>query len=122
MNLSCFAYYSNDFFSNLIDNDVEWTKDAATGGYVGKTRGTQDVKWTASGVDLLFGSNSELRAMSEYYACDDGKEAFKADFVKAWDKVMNNGLYVAASVKRSEVCIFATRLRFALLTSRSGVL
>jgi catalase-peroxidase len=81
---------TNDFFVNLVDMDTEWrpTSDAAET-FEGRSRGTGDRTWTASRVDLLFGSNSELRALAEVYACDDAKEKFVRDFVAAWDKVMN---------------------------------
>jgi catalase-peroxidase len=57
--------------------------------YEGRGRSTGDVKWTATAVDLVFGANSQLRALSEYYGCDDAKETFVRDFVAAWNKVMN---------------------------------
>jgi catalase-peroxidase len=81
---------TNDFFVNLLDMDTEWrpTSDAADT-FEGRRRGTSEVRWTGSRVDLLFGSNSELRALAEVYACDDAKEKFVRDFVAAWDKVMN---------------------------------
>jgi catalase-peroxidase len=80
---------TTDFFVNLLDMDVEWkpTTDAAET-FVGRVRGSGDQKWTATRVDLLFGSNSELRALAEVYACDDAKEKFVHDFVAAWTKVM----------------------------------
>jgi catalase-peroxidase len=79
-----------DFFVNLLDMDTEWkpTSEAAET-FEGCRRGTGEVKWTASRVDLLFGSNSELRALAEVYASDDAREKFVRDFVAAWDKVMN---------------------------------
>ena len=81
---------TNDFFVNLLDMGTEWkpTSEAAET-FEGRNRGTGAVKWTASRVDLVFGSNSELRALAEVYACDDAKEKFVRDFVAAWDKVMN---------------------------------
>jgi len=81
---------TNDFFVNLLDMDIEWkpTSDAAEA-FEGRSRGTSDLKWTASRVDLIFGSNSELRALAEVYACDDAREKFVRDFVAAWNKVMN---------------------------------
>ncbi|MGI9484277.1 MAG: peroxidase family protein, partial [Geminicoccaceae bacterium] len=79
---------TNDFFRNLLDLSTEWT--ASSGGiYEGRTSGADEVKWTATAVDLIFGSNSELRAVAEVYATDDAKEAFVHDFVEAWTKVMN---------------------------------
>ena len=81
---------TNDFFVNLLDMGTEWkalgtartsTRDA--------TAATGELKWTATAVDLVFGSNSELRALAEVYACDDAEEKFVRDFAAAWDKVMN---------------------------------
>lgn len=81
---------SNDFFVNLLDMSTKWSKSSTSEGiYEGLDRATGKVKWTATPVDLAFGSNSELRALSEFYAADDGKEKFVQDFVKAWAKVMN---------------------------------
>jgi catalase-peroxidase len=81
---------SNDFFVNLLDMSTKWSKSSTSEGiYEGSDRVTGKVKWTATPVDLAFGSNSELRALSEFYAADDGKERFVKDFVKAWAKVMN---------------------------------
>jgi catalase-peroxidase len=81
---------SNDFFVNLLDMSTEWSKSANSDGvYEGRDRKTRQLKWTASPVDLIFGSNSELRAVSEVYASDDAKEKFARDFVAAWTKVMN---------------------------------
>ncbi len=80
---------SNDFFVNLLDMSTRWTKSSTTPGiYEGIDRSTGKLKWTATPVDLMFGSSSELRAVSEVYAASDGKEKFGQDFVKAWDKVM----------------------------------
>jgi catalase-peroxidase len=79
-----------DFFVNLLDMDTEWTPTSdAADTFEGRSRGPGAVKWTGSRVDLLFGSNSELRALAEVYACDDAREKFVRDFVAAWDKVMN---------------------------------
>jgi catalase-peroxidase len=81
---------TNDFFVNLLDMGTEWRTSASTENvYEGRARGTDDVKWTATAVDLVFGSSSQLRAIAEVYACDDAKERFVRDFVAAWDKVMN---------------------------------
>ncbi len=81
---------TNDFFVNLLDMDIEWEASAAGEDvFEGRNRGTGEVWWTGTGVDLLFGSNSELRAYAEIYACNDGQEAFVRDFVAAWNKVMN---------------------------------
>jgi catalase-peroxidase len=81
---------TNDFFVNLIDMSTEWKASAsAENEFEGRDRATGEVKWTATAVDLVFGSNSQLRAISEIYACDDGPDRFVHDFVAAWDKVMN---------------------------------
>ena len=80
---------SNDFFVNLLSMDTSWTKSASAEGiYEGRDRVTGDLKWTATPVDLVFGSHAELRAISEVYAEDGGEEKFVADFVDAWTKVM----------------------------------
>jgi len=81
---------SNDFFVNLLDMDTQWRvsqSDAHV--YDGVDRRTGDVKWTATAVDLVFGSHSELRALAEVYASFDAKEKFARDFIAAWNKVMN---------------------------------
>ena len=81
----------NDFFVNLIDMSTEWKKSSNTDDvFEGYDRSSGELKWTGSSVDLAFGSNSQLRAISEVYASDDGKEAFANDFITAWSKVMNN--------------------------------
>ena len=80
---------SNDYFVNLIDMSTKWTKSSTEGLYEGADRATGKVKWTATPVDLIFGSNAELRAISEVYAANDGRDKFVADFAKAWTKVMN---------------------------------
>ena len=81
---------TNDFFVNLLDMSTEWKpSDSAENVYEGRDRRTGEVKWTATSIDLVFGSNSELRALSEVHACDDAQEKFVRDFVAAWDKVMN---------------------------------
>jgi catalase-peroxidase len=80
---------SNDFFVNLLSIDTVWTKAATPGLYEGKDRASGAAKWTATPVDLVFGSNSELRAVAEVYAADDAKDKFVTDFVAAWTKVMN---------------------------------
>ena len=81
---------TNDFFVNLVNMSTKWSKSTTTEGlYEGADRATGKVKWTATPVDLIFGSNSELRAISEVYAANDGKEKFVQDFAKAWTKVMN---------------------------------
>ncbi len=81
---------TNDFFVNLLDMGTEWKPtSAAADSFEGCCRTKGDSRWTASRVDLVFGSNSELRALAEVYACDDAREKFVRDFVAAWDKVMN---------------------------------
>ena len=80
---------TNDFFVNLTDMALEWKPSAVGGVYEGHDRKSGKIRWTGTRVDLIFGSNSELRALSEVYAQDDGKEKFIRDFVAAWHKVMN---------------------------------
>jgi len=81
---------TTDFFVNLLAPGTEWkTSVSAENVYEGRDRGTGEVRWTATAVDLVFGSHSQLRALSEVYASDDSKEKFARDFVAAWDKVMN---------------------------------
>jgi catalase-peroxidase len=80
---------SNDFFVNLLDMGTEWQPAGADGEYEGRDRKTKAVKWTATRVDLIFGSHSQLRALAEVYACADANEKFAKDFVAAWTKVMN---------------------------------
>ena len=79
---------SNDFFVNLLDMQTAWRKSATEGVYEGFDRDSGKTKWTATPVDLVFGSNSELRAVAEVYAANDGEEKFVKDFVNAWNKVM----------------------------------
>ncbi|HEY1271799.1 MAG TPA: catalase/peroxidase HPI [Terriglobales bacterium] len=85
---------TNDFFVNLLDMGTQWQPSTASNGsgavYEGRDRKTNQVKWTASRVDLIFGSHSQLRALAEVYACADSKEKFATDFVAAWTKVMNH--------------------------------
>ena len=79
-----------DFFVNLLDMDTEWTASASTEhGFEGRDRTTGQTRWTATAVDLVFGAHAQLRAIAEVYAADDAGEKFVADFVAAWDKVMN---------------------------------
>jgi catalase-peroxidase len=80
---------SNDFFVNLLDMSTAWAKSDAAGVYEGRDRATGEVKWTATPVDLIFGSSSELRAVAEAYASVDGEKQFVNDFVAAWTKVMS---------------------------------
>ncbi|HWQ27593.1 MAG TPA: peroxidase family protein, partial [Dehalococcoidia bacterium] len=81
---------TNDFFVNLLDMSTEWAPISDAGDlFEGRDRRTGERRWTATRVDLVFGSNSELRALAEYYACEDSQETFVRDFVAAWNKVMN---------------------------------
>ncbi len=86
---------TNDFFANLLDMGTEWQASGSSGNgsstevYAGRDRATGERRWSATAVDLVFGSNSQLRAAAEVYACDDGQEVFVRDFVAAWDKVMS---------------------------------
>jgi catalase-peroxidase len=81
---------TNDFFVNLLDMGTEWAPSAADENvYEGRDRASSAVTWTGSRVDLVFGSNSQLRALAEAYATDDAKEKFVHDFVAAWTKVSN---------------------------------
>ncbi len=85
---------TNDFFVNLLDMNTTWEPSStAEGVYEGRDRATGKVKWTGTRVDLVFGSNSQLRAIAEVYASDDSKQAFVKDFVAAWNKVMNLDRY-----------------------------
>ena len=85
---------SNDFFVNLLDMNTEWQASSASEDvFEGRDRATGDVRWTGTRVDLVFGSNSELRAIAEVYGSDDAQEQFVSDFVAAWDKVMNLDRY-----------------------------
>jgi catalase-peroxidase len=80
---------SNDFFVNLLSMSTVWQAPNADGIYEGRDRKSGATKWTATRVDLIFGSHSQLRAFAEVYACMDSKEKFVKDFVAAWAKVMN---------------------------------
>ncbi|WAL68567.1 catalase/peroxidase HPI [Amycolatopsis cynarae] len=84
---------TNDFFVNLLDPGIEWRPTGDAEIFEGRDRRSDEVKWTASRVDLVFGANSELRALAEVYASDDAREKFVRDFVAAWDKVMNLDRY-----------------------------
>jgi catalase-peroxidase len=84
---------TNDFFVNLLDMNTTWQSNGNPGVYEGRDRATGKVKWTGTRVDLIFGSNSQLRALAEVYACDDAKEKFVNDFAAAWTKVMNLDRY-----------------------------
>jgi catalase-peroxidase len=88
---------TNDFFVNLLDMNTTWQASPAFEGvFEGRDRATNELKWTGTRVDLVFGSNSQLRALAEVYACSDSKEAFVRDFVAAWTKVMNLDRYDVA--------------------------
>jgi catalase-peroxidase len=85
---------TNDFFVNLLDMKTKWQKSAASEAVLeGRDRATGEIKWTGTVVDLVFGSNSQLRALAEVYACADSQQAFVHDFVAAWSKVMNLDRY-----------------------------
>jgi catalase-peroxidase len=85
---------TNDFFVNLLDMNTMWQASSTSEGvFEGRDRATGEIKWTATRVDLVFGSNAQLRAIAEAYACNDSKEAFVKDFVAAWNKVMNLDRY-----------------------------
>jgi catalase-peroxidase len=85
---------TNDFFVNLLDMNTKWEPSSTSEGvYEGRDRATGKIKWTGTRVDLLFGSNSQLRAIAEVYACNDSKEAFVKDFAAGWNKVMNLDRY-----------------------------
>ncbi len=85
---------TNDFFVNLLDMNTQWQPSSTSEGvYEGRDRATGELKWTGTRVNLIFGSNSQLRAIAEFYAWDDSKEAFVKDFVAAWNKVMNLDRY-----------------------------
>ena len=80
---------TNDFFVNLLDMGTVWEKESGTATYIGRDRTSGDRKWTATSVDLVFGSHSQLRAIAEVYASSDANEKFVNDFVAAWTKVMH---------------------------------
>jgi catalase-peroxidase len=84
---------TNDFFINLLDMNITWSKSATAGVFEGCDRQSGQLKWTASIVDLIFGSNSQLSALAQVYACSDSEQKFIDDFVFAWNKVMNLDRY-----------------------------
>ena len=95
---------SNDFFVNLLDMSTKWQQSPKTVGiYEGRDRATGKLKWTASPVDLVFGSHSELRAVAEVYAENGGEEKFVSDFVDAWTKVMTLDRFDLSESQRGEV-------------------
>jgi catalase-peroxidase len=94
---------TNDFFVNLLDMSTQWRPSAGSDGvYEGRDRKTNEVKWTGTRVDLIFGSHSQLRALAEVYACADSKEKFVKDFVAAWTKVMNLDRFDLARLEAAE--------------------
>jgi catalase-peroxidase len=94
---------TNDFFLNLLDMSITWksTSDAQDV-FEGRDRSSGTVKWTGTRVDLIFGSNSELRALAEVYACADAQEKFIRDFVGAWNKVMNLDRFDVRGLKKAQ--------------------
>ena len=81
---------TNDFFVNLLDINTAWNASSTSQDvFEGRDSRTGELKWTGTRVDLALGSNSELRAIADFYGCDDAQQAFVRDFVDAWDKVMN---------------------------------
>ncbi len=101
---------SNDFFVNLLDMDTQWQKSKDDDQvYVGRDRGTGDVKWSGTRVDLVFGSNSQLRAIAELYASNDSQQKFVNDFVAAWNKVMNLDRFDLDPAQRNAVQPVALR-------------
>jgi catalase-peroxidase len=80
---------TNDFFVNLLNMRTEWKATEDENVFEGRDRATGELKWTGTRVDLIFGSNSQLRAVAEVYACEDSQEKFVNDFVAVWNKVMN---------------------------------
>jgi catalase-peroxidase len=96
---------TNDFFVNLLDMGTQWQPRAGVDDvYEGRDRKTNELRWTGTRVDLIFGSHSQLRALAEVYACADAKEKFVADFVAAWTKVMNLDRFDLASSTRQGSC------------------
>ena len=87
---------TNDFFVNLLDMRTQWQPNGAEGVYEGRDRKTNQVKWTGTRVDLIFGSHSQLRALAEVYASADSKEKFVKDFAAAWSKVMDHDRFDVA--------------------------
>ena len=85
---------THDFFVNLLDMNTKWqASSTAEGVFEGRDRQTGELKWTGTRVNLIFGSNSQLRAIAEVYACEDAEKTFVKDFVAAWNKVMNLDRY-----------------------------
>ena len=95
---------TNDFFVNLLDMNTDWKKSSVCEHFLeGRDRKTGQIKWTGSSVDLVFGSNSQLRSIAEIYASADSKAKFVQDFVSAWNKVMNLDRFDLDSVRRNGV-------------------
>ncbi|MCY3824756.1 MAG: hypothetical protein OXG62_12920, partial [Nitrospinae bacterium] len=93
---------TSDFFVNLLDMNTEWRASGDSGGtYEGRDRATGALRWSATAVDLVFGSDSRLRALAEVYACDDSQVAFVRDFAAAWSKVMNLDRFDLAPAARA---------------------
>ena len=101
---------TNDFFVNLLDMGTEWRKSATPEQYEGVDRKTGKVKWTGTAVDLAFGSDSQLRAISEVYASDDAQQKFVNDFVAVWNKVMNLDRFdLSAAQRRGKPVVIGQR-------------
>ena len=97
---------TNDFFVNLLDMNTTWKEeDKSEQTFVGKDRKTQKTKWKATRVDLIFGSNSQLRALAEVYACEDSGDKFVKDFIAAWVKVMNSDRFDLRSVSYTHLTL-----------------
>jgi catalase-peroxidase len=93
---------TNDFFINLLDMSTAWRPSVSEENvYEGRDRATDELKWTATAADLVFGAHSQLRAVAEVYASDDAKEKFVRDFVKAWVKVMNLDRFDLLAARRN---------------------
>jgi catalase-peroxidase len=92
---------TTDFFVNLLDVGTVWSKAKGADAYEGRDRKSGQLKWTATSVDLIFGSNSQLRAIAEVYASDDARQKFVQDFVAAWTKVMNADRFDLKSMPRN---------------------
>jgi catalase-peroxidase len=100
---------TSDFFVNLLDMSTKWQPSPASAGvYEGRDRATNALKWTGTRVDLVFGSNSQLRALAEVYACADAQQRFVKDFVAAWNKVMNLDRYDVGAVSGERVLMAAS--------------
>ena len=113
-------------FRRRLDNDTEWQPSAAHPKvYEGRVRGSKDVKWTATAVDLVFGSHSQLRGIAEVYASADAKEKFVRDFAAAWTKVMNLDRFDVAQAGRARTCrmhIFSPSVRRSAPASPASAL